>query len=67
MRGAVRNSIAAAAIALSSGALAQAPPTNPACQRLEAQLTALDQGNNDPGRADQIRRADDAVNRPLAV
>jgi hypothetical protein len=61
MRGAVRNAIAAAAMALSSGALAQAP--NPACQRLETQLTALDQGNSDPARADQIRRADDAVNR----
>ena len=64
MRGAVRNFIAAAAVALSSGALAQAPPpANPACQRLEGQLTALDQGNSDPARADQIRRADDAVNR----
>jgi len=65
MRGAVRKSITAAAIVLSSGAvaLAQSPSANPACQRLEAQLTALDQGNNDPARADQIRRADEAVNR----
>jgi hypothetical protein len=65
MRRAVRNSVAAAAIALSSGAvaLAQSPSTNPACQRLVAQLTALDRGNADPTRADQIRRADDAVNR----
>jgi Protein of unknown function (DUF2865) len=42
-------------------ALAQAP--NPACQRLEAQLASLDRGNSDPIRADQIRRAEDAVNR----
>jgi hypothetical protein len=30
---------------------------------LEAQLTSLDRGNADPARADQIRRAEDAVNR----
>jgi hypothetical protein len=56
---------AAAVIALTAGtaALAQAPPVNPACQRLEAQLTALDRGNADPARADQIRRAEDAANR----
>jgi hypothetical protein len=53
----------AAAILLASSAFAQAPPQNPTCQRLEAQLTALDRGNDDPTRADQIRRADDAVNR----
>lgn len=50
-----------AATLVSCGALAQSP--NPACQRLEAQLTALDRGNNDPTRADQIKRAEDAVNR----
>jgi hypothetical protein len=53
----------AAAILLASSALAQAPPQNPTCQRLESQLTAIDRGNDDPTRADQIRRADDAVNR----
>ncbi len=53
----------AAAIALSPGAAVLAQSQNPACQRLEAQLTALDRGNNDPTRADQIRRADDAVGR----
>jgi hypothetical protein len=42
-------------------ALAQSP--NPACQRLEGQLTSLDRGNADPTRADQIRRAEDAANR----
>lgn len=35
----------------------------PACQRLEAQLTALDRGNDDPQRAETIRRAEDATNR----
>ncbi|MEJ2378469.1 MAG: hypothetical protein P8Y71_24815, partial [Pseudolabrys sp.] len=65
MRGAVATSVAAAAIVLSSAALApaQSQSNNPACQRLEAQLTALDRGNSDPNRADQIRRAEDAVNR----
>ncbi len=36
---------------------------NPVCQRLEAQLTAIDRGANDPGRADQIRRYEDAANK----
>ena len=66
MRGAVRQSIAAAVI-LSAGtaAWAQAPATsaNPACQRLEGQLTSIDRGNSDPARADQIKAADDAVHR----
>jgi hypothetical protein len=65
MRGAVRQSFAAAVIALSAGtvAWAQAPSSNPACQRLEGQLTALDRGNDDPQRADQIKSANDAVQR----
>jgi hypothetical protein len=37
--------------------------TGPACQRLEAQLTALDRGNDDPQRVEMIRRAEDATNR----
>lgn len=52
---------ALATLTLSGVALAQAP--GPACQRLEAQLASLDRGNADPARADQIRRAEDAVNR----
>ena len=52
---------AAAAISLAfSTAIAQAQ--SPACQRLEAQLTALDRGNDDPVRADRIRASEDAVN-----
>lgn len=53
----------AAAITLSAGVGAFAQSPNPACQRLEAQLTSIDQGNDDPTRADQIRRAEEAVNR----
>ncbi|HET7847839.1 MAG TPA: DUF2865 domain-containing protein [Pseudolabrys sp.] len=48
---------------ISAAALAQTPPPGPACQRMEAQLAALDRGNDDPARADQIRRAEDSVNR----
>jgi Protein of unknown function (DUF2865) len=48
-------------VSVSAVALAQAP--NPACQRLEAQLASLDSGNADPARADQIRRAEEAINR----
>ena len=62
MRGLNRTAIAAAlALATTAGALAQTPGPN--CQGLIAQLTALDRGNNDPARADQIRRAEDAVQR----
>ena len=52
-----------AAVALLPGGAALAQTQNPVCQRLETQLTSLDRGNNDPTRADQICRADDAVNR----
>jgi Protein of unknown function (DUF2865) len=52
---------AAIAVAASTVSFAQSP--NAACQRLEAQLTSLDRGNSDPARAEQIRRAEDAVNR----
>jgi len=54
---------AAAVLALSDIAAAQSQSSNPACQRLEAQLATLDRGNADPARAEQIRRAEDAVNR----
>ena len=62
MRGLNRTALAAAlALATSAAALAQAPSPN--CQGLVAQLAALDRGDTDPGRADQIRRAEDAVHR----
>ncbi len=53
--------VALATLASCMGAVAQS--ANPTCQRLEAQLASLDRGNNDPARAEQIRRAEDAVNR----
>lgn len=53
----------AAAFALAAPVTAQAQQGSPTCQRLEAQLTSLDRGNNDPARADRIKRAEDAVNR----
>jgi len=62
MRGTILTS-AATAFALLSCVSALAQSANPMCQRLEAQLASLDRGNSDPGRADQIRRAEDAVNR----
>lgn len=36
---------------------------SPVCTRLEAQLTSIDRGNIDPGRADQIKRYEDAANK----
>lgn len=62
----VRLALAAPVLAISCAvALAQSqnPAQNPTCQRLEAQLTSLDRGNADPARAEQIRRAEDVVNR----
>ena len=57
--------LAAALIVCSSIATAQtqSQSSNPACQRLEAQLGTLDRGNADPARVDQIRRTEDIVNR----
>ena len=60
MRGFHRLTVAAALVLAGSGAYAQ---TSPYCQQLEAQLASLDRGNADPVRADQIRRAEDAVNK----
>jgi hypothetical protein len=53
----------AATLGLAASYSAQAQQGSPTCQRLEAQLTSLDRGNNDPARADTIKRAEDAVNR----
>jgi uncharacterized protein DUF2865 len=61
MRGLHRLVAAAALVFAGSAAFAQTP--GPVCQQLEAQLASLDRGNADPARADQIRRAEDAVNR----
>ncbi len=52
---------AAATLALVASAAAQS--ANPACQRLETQLASLDRGNDDPQRADVIRKAEEATNR----
>lgn len=54
---------AAALMAVPGIFAAQAQSLNPTCQRLEAQLATLDRGNADPARAEQIRRAEDTVNR----
>ena len=41
-----------------------APPVNPICPRLEAQLATIDRGgSNDPAKDDQIRRYQDAATR----
>jgi len=63
MRGPIIKLATVAAIIVTGSAIALAQSANPACQRLEAQLTSLDRGNSDPARADQIRRVEDAVNR----
>jgi hypothetical protein len=37
------------------------PPSNPVCVRLEGQLAIVNRGGADPGRADQIKRYEDAT------
>jgi hypothetical protein len=51
-------------LAGTGAALAQS--ANPACQRLEGQLTSIDRGNDDPGRAEVVRRAEEATARQQA-
>jgi hypothetical protein len=63
MRGSLIKSVASTLVAFMSCTAAVAQTAGPACQQLEAQLASLDRGNADPARADQIRRAEDAVNR----
>lgn len=71
--------LAAAALSATAGvlllgtqAVAQGVPpqegaaANPICQRLEAQLAAVDRGGADPARAEQIRRYEDAAARQSA-
>jgi hypothetical protein len=44
-----------------------APPVNPICPRLEAQLSTIDRGgSNDPGKDDQIRRYQDSAAKQQA-
>jgi hypothetical protein len=45
---------------------ASQPGANPVCARLVSQLAAVDQGATDPARADQIRRAQDSINKQQA-
>jgi len=40
--------------------------SNPVCARLQAQLASVDQGAADPARAEQIKRADDAIAKQQA-
>jgi len=42
------------------------PAANPVCVRLQSQLAAFDQGAADPGRADRIKRAEDAIAKQQA-
>lgn len=67
-------SAALAFATLSAGAaLAQGAPqqpggqqpgnANPICQRLEGQLASIDRGSGDPGKAEQVRRYEEAATR----
>jgi hypothetical protein len=57
--------VALAASAAAQGAPNQ-PASNPACVRLESQLAAINSGSIDPTRADQVKRAEDAVAKQQA-
>src|SRR4051795_8493000 len=71
-----RSILAGAALlaALSADAIAQVNPpapapaqqgaaVNPMCPRLEAQLATIDRGGGDPGKAEQIRRYEEAASK----
>jgi hypothetical protein len=62
---AIRLALVPLLLAAAAGA-AFAQAGSPACQQLEAQLTSLDRGNDDPGRAEVVRRAEDATARQQA-
>lgn len=55
--------LTAAALCLLAAADASAQAPNAYCQRLEAQLAAIDRGGADPSRAEQLRRYDETLNR----
>jgi hypothetical protein len=61
-----RNLLLGPAILVAAAGTAAAQVGSPACQRLEAQLTSLDRGNDDPGRAEVVRRAEEATARQQA-
>ena len=63
MRGCAAKLATVAVTTLASCIAALAQVSNPTCQRLETQLASLDRGNSDPARAQQIRGAEDVVNR----
>ncbi len=51
---------------ISNSPVLNQPASNPICVRLEGQLAGLNQGAGDPARADQIRRAEDAIAKQQA-
>src|SRR4029077_15323662 len=57
--------VALAASAAAQGAPNQ-PASNPTCVRLGATLAAINAGSTDPTRADQVKRAEDAVAKQQA-
>jgi uncharacterized protein DUF2865 len=66
--------LTSSAPALAQGIFSPSPPASqpqgqagsPVCARLEGQLSAIDHGGNDPARADQIKRYEDAVSKQEA-
>ena len=57
---------ACAATVLAQGAPPPPASSNPACVRLQAQLASINAGSSDPTRADQVKRAEDAVAKQQA-
>ncbi len=67
--GMTAGTLVASTILAEAQVYAPPPPVgnqNPVCQRLEAQLSTIDRGATDPGRADQTRRYEDAANKQQA-
>jgi hypothetical protein len=58
--------VALAASAAAQGAAPNQQASNPTCVRLESQLATVNAGSTDPTRADQVKRAEDAVAKQQA-
>lgn len=61
MTSTLRRALVPAVVALAAALPAHAQQQNPICTRLETQLATFDRGAADPGRAEQIRRFEEAA------
>ncbi len=63
---AVQAMLGALVLSTSAAVAQDQPSSNPVCVRLESQLANVDRGTSDPGRANQIKQAEDSVAKQQA-